>query len=144
MWLRNESAMIKNHKKRYQRSKQEPTRTQAFVISNRTRTKRRKTRSQHCSRVKTLAYRFRWALATRLNASPLISATQTRKSWYGSSWPGRAGEALNNVRVLVREEFMPQDIYLFTGKRRLALMELCDQVPVLRFKVAHYSFSETQ
>lgn len=65
---------------------------------NRTTTKRRKTRSLSHSRMKTPMYRFRWALVTRLNANPCISATQTQKAWSGSSswksWRG-AGKYSN-------------------------------------------------
>ena len=37
-----------------------------------------------------------------------------------------------NIRALVRQEFMPKDMHLFTRKHRSALMEWCDQVPVVR------------
>ena len=46
---------------------------------------------------------------------------------------GRVGEARENIRTAVREELMPEDIHLFTGKQRRAAVEWCDQEPVLGF-----------
>lgn len=46
------------------------------------------------------------------------------------------------IRVVVREaEFMPEDIYLFTGKRRRVLIEWCDPVPVLGFNCGRYDLN---
>ena len=58
---------------------------------NRTSTKQRETRSLSHSSMKTPMCRFRRALLTRLNGSPRISATQTQKSWSGSSWKSWRG-----------------------------------------------------
>ena len=41
----------------------------------------------------------------------------------------------------VREEFMPEDIHLFTGKQRRAAVEWCYQVPVLAFNCGHYDLN---
>ena len=41
----------------------------------------------------------------------------------------------------VREEFMPEDIHLFTGKQRRAAVECCDQVPVLGFNCGRYDLN---
>ena len=43
-----------------------------------------------------------------------------------------------NIRALVRQEFMPKDIHLFTRKHRNDLVEWCDQVPVLGFNCGRY------
>ena len=74
-----------------QKSKQEPISTLSPMTLNRTTTNRRKMRSPPHSRMKTPTCRLRWALATHLNASPRISATQTQKSWSGSSWKSWRG-----------------------------------------------------
>ena len=46
-----------------------------------------------------------------------------------------------NIRVLVRQEFMPKDMHLFTRKHRNALMEWCDQVPVPGFNCGRYDLN---
>ena len=52
---------------------------------------------------------------------------------------GRAGEA--RKKTAVRAEFMPEDIHLFTAKRRRAIVEWCDQVPVLGFNCGRYDLN---
>ena len=46
-----------------------------------------------------------------------------------------------NIRAVVRQEFMPEDTYLFTGKQRRAVVEWCDQVPVLGFNCGRYDLN---
>ena len=46
-----------------------------------------------------------------------------------------------NIRVLVRQEFMPKDVHLLPRKSRSALMEWCDQVPVLGFNCGRYDLN---
>ena len=46
-----------------------------------------------------------------------------------------------NIRALVRQEFMPEDIHLFTRKQRRAVQEWCDQVPVLGFNCGRYDLN---
>ena len=46
-----------------------------------------------------------------------------------------------NIRALVRQEFMPKDMHLFTRKHRNALTEWCDQVPVLGFNCGRYDLN---
>ena len=46
-----------------------------------------------------------------------------------------------NIRALVRQEFMPKDTHLFTRKHRSALVEWCNQVPVLGFNCGHYDLN---
>ena len=46
-----------------------------------------------------------------------------------------------NIRALVRQEFMPKDMHLFPRKHRSALMEWCDQVPVLGFNCGRYDLN---
>lgn len=41
----------------------------------------------------------------------------------------------------MREEFIPEDIHLFTGKRHKVIVECCDQVPVLGFKCGRYDLN---
>lgn len=42
---------------------------------------------------------------------------------------------------MVRVEFTPEDLHMFTAKRRRALEEWCNQVPVLRFNCGHYDLN---
>ena len=53
--------------------------------------KGRNTRSRQRSRMKTRKCQLLWASAARLNGNPRTSATQTRKSWSGSSWKSWRG-----------------------------------------------------
>ena len=46
-----------------------------------------------------------------------------------------------NIRVSVRREFMPEDVHLFTRKQRRAVIEWCDQVPVLIFNCGRYDLN---
>ena len=46
-----------------------------------------------------------------------------------------------NIRATERDELMPKDISLFTGKRRKAIVEWCEQVPVLGFNSGHYDLN---
>ena len=46
-----------------------------------------------------------------------------------------------NIRTLVKHEFMPEDMHLFTRKHRNDLMEWCDQVPVLGFNCGRYDLN---
>ena len=43
-----------------------------------------------------------------------------------------------NIRASVSREFMPKDLHLFTRKRLRAMIEWCDQVPVLGFNCGRY------
>lgn len=42
---------------------------------------------------------------------------------------------------MVRVEFTPEDLHMFTAKRRRALEESCNQVPVLRFNCGDYDLN---
>ena len=46
-----------------------------------------------------------------------------------------------NIRASVRREFMPEEMHLFTRKQRRAVIEWCDQVPVLSFNCGRYDFN---
>ena len=47
----------------------------------------------------------------------------------------------NNIRAVVRQEFMPEDTHLFTRKQRRAVAEWCHQVPVLGFNCGRYDLN---
>lgn len=65
------------------------------------------------------------------NPKELIRKFMEELEWHGKK-----------IRVVVREaEFMPEDIYLFTGKRRRVLIEWCDPVPVLGFNCGRYDLN---
>ena len=51
---------------------------------------------------------------------------------------GKRGE---NIRAVVRAEFMPGDIGLIPGKQQRAVVEWCDQVPVLGFNCGRYDLN---
>ena len=46
-----------------------------------------------------------------------------------------------NIRAEVRAEFMPEDIGLIPGKQWRAIVEWCDQVPVLGFNCGRYDLN---
>ena len=46
-----------------------------------------------------------------------------------------------NIRVSVRRELMSEDIHLFTRKQSRAVIEWCDQVPVLSFNCGRYDLN---
>ena len=46
-----------------------------------------------------------------------------------------------NIRASVRREFMPEEMHLFTRKQRIAVIEWCDQVPVLSFNCGRYDLN---
>ena len=46
-----------------------------------------------------------------------------------------------NIWALVRTEFMPEDIILIPGKQQRAIVQWCDQVPVLGFNCGHYDLN---
>ena len=45
------------------------------------------------------------------------------------------------IRASIRREFMPEDLHLFTRKQRRAVIEWCDQVPVLGFNCGGYDLN---
>ena len=46
-----------------------------------------------------------------------------------------------NIRASVKREYMPEDMHLFTRKQRRAVIEWCDQVPVLSFNCGRYDLN---
>ena len=50
-------------------------------------------------------------------------------------------EKKKNIRDALRVEFMPEDIHLFKAKRRVAIVEWYDQVPVLGFNCGRYELN---
>ena len=80
-WSRNGSVKTKKRETPTKtRNKTYPT--QFCTISNRTTTKRSRTRRRATLSTKTHRCQFRWALATRWTASHRASATPTPKSWH--------------------------------------------------------------
>ena len=80
-WSRNGSVKTKKRKTPTKtRNKTYPS--QFCTISNRTTTKRSRTRRRASLSTKTHRCQFRWALATRWTASHRASATPTPKNWH--------------------------------------------------------------
>ena len=50
-------------------------------------------------------------------------------------------ERREKIRAVVRQEFMPEDIHFLTRKQRRAVVEWCDQVPVLGFNCGRYDLN---
>ena len=70
-------------------------------------------------------------------------ATDGRLVRHQSLWawaPGKKNLA-KNIQTVVREAFMPEDIHLFTAKRRRPIVEWCNQVPVVGSTYERYDLN---